>query len=132
MMNVCLSFIQKLRPVTYQFDRLKYDNHLVHTWPDSMRQQHMAEINQERDAEPVQTGFIAQEVEQACKDLNYTFSGLHVPENESDNYGIAYGSFVPLLVKGIQEQQAEIKELKTQLEKLAAQNEMLMARAGIK
>jgi hypothetical protein len=43
----------------------------------------------------VQTGFLAQEVEQVCKKLGYEFSGLHVPESEVDNYGLAYGSFVP-------------------------------------
>jgi len=30
-------------------------------------------------------------------------------ENETDNYSIAYGSFVPLLVKGMQEQQVQIE-----------------------
>jgi hypothetical protein len=47
--------------------------------------------------------------------MNYTFSGLHSPENDTDNYGIAYGSFVPILVKAIQEQQAEIEQLKERI-----------------
>jgi hypothetical protein len=59
----------------------------------------------------VQTGFIAQEVEQICRDLGYDFSGLHIPTSDADNYGIAYASFVPVLVKAIQEQQATIEVL---------------------
>ena len=66
-----------------------------------------------------------------CKDLNFQFSGLHVPESEVDNYGLAYGSFVPLLVKGMQEQQVEIEKLeklrKLEVEELKAENAALKA-----
>jgi len=56
------------------------------------------------------------------------------PESEADNYGLAQGSFVPLLVKGMQEQQTiieaqkeEIDSLKSQLDKITA----ALAGAGI-
>ncbi len=62
----------------------------------------------------MQTGFLAQEVEQVCKDLDFEFSGLHVPSGATDNYGLSYGSFVPLLVKGMQEQQVLIDALNTE------------------
>jgi hypothetical protein len=75
----------------------------------------------------VQTGFLAQEVEQACKDLRFEFSGLHVPTSAVDNYGIAYGSFVPLLVKAVQEQQEVIEAQTGKMEKLEAENAAMKA-----
>ena len=150
-----LAFIEKLRPVTYQFDTRKFDQHLMQNMPDSVQQRRMAGQDYSKSSAIVQTGFLAQEVEQICKDLDYDFSGLHVPESEVDNYGLAYGSFVPLLVKAVQEQQkiiengkwrmesgelriehlekenaakdAEINALKSQLEKITA----ALAEAGI-
>ncbi len=126
-----LAFIEKLRPVTYQFDTRKFDEHLMQNMPDSIQQSRLlsglAGQDYSKSSATVQTGFLAQEVEQVCKDLNFTFSGLHVPESEVDNYGLAYGSFVPLLVKGMQEQQTiieaqkeEIDLLKSQLDKITA------------
>jgi hypothetical protein len=132
-----LAFIEQLRPVTYQFDTRKFDEHLMRNMPDSVQQRHMEGRDYSKSTAAVQTGFLAQEVEQVCKNLGYQFSGLHVPESEVDNYGLAYGSFVPLLVKGMQEQQAiiqsqtekieaqqaeigRLKKLETQLEKITA------------
>jgi hypothetical protein len=115
-----LALITKLHPVNYQFDTRKYDQHQMHNLPDSIRQRRLADLDQSRGEEKVQTGFLAQEVEEACHEINYTFSGLHVPENDTDNYGLAYGSFVPLLVKAVQEQQDEIKELKNTNQNLEA------------
>ena len=127
-----LAFIEKLRPVTYQFDTRKFDEHLMQNMADSIRQRRMAGQDYSKSTAQVQTGFLAQEVEQACKNLGYQFSGLHVPESEVDNYGLAYGSFVPLLVKAVQEQQKEIEKLSRQnagmeIEKLKAENAALKA-----
>jgi hypothetical protein len=110
-----LDFIEKLRPVTYQFDNKKFEEHLIQNFPDSIKQKRLQEFQFSRESAPVQTGFIAQEIEQACNELNFSFSGLHLPQNETDNYGLAYGSFVPLLVKGMQEQQAQIESQQTQI-----------------
>ncbi len=122
-----LAFIRKLRPVTYQFDTRKFDEHLMQNMPDSIRQRRLEGRDYRESSARVQTGFLAQEVEKACKDLNFDFSGLHVPTSDVDNYGLAYGSFVPLLVKGMQEQQVlieaqqtTINALKTQLDAQAA------------
>jgi hypothetical protein len=84
--------------------------------------------NYEQSSSRIMTGFLAQEVEQVCNDLGYTFSGLHIPESEVDNYGIAYGSFVPILVKGMQEQQAEIQSLRQTIAELMARVESLSAK----
>jgi hypothetical protein len=112
-----LSFIQKLRPITYQFDTRKYDEHLMQNYPDSIRQERLSR-SASSASQRMYTGFLAQEVEQACNELNYSFSGLHVPQNETDNYSLAHGAFVPLLVKAVQEQQEVITTLQAQLSQL--------------
>ncbi len=116
-----LAFIKQLRPVTYQFDARKFDEHVMQNMPDSIQQQRLSQSTFVRESAPVQTGFLAQEVERACRDLNFTFSGLHVPENNTDNYGLAYASFVPLLVKAIQEQQEQINAQQTENAQLRQQ-----------
>ncbi len=117
-----LAFIEKLRPVTYQFDTRKFDEHLMQNMPDSIRQRRLEGQDYRESTALMQTGFLAQEVEKACQELNFTFSGLHVPTSAVDNYGIAYGSFVPLLVKGMQEQQAVIETLKVENATQKAEN----------
>ena len=66
----------------------------------------------------LQTGFIAQEVEQAAKASNYDFSGVDKPKNENDFYGLRYAEFVVPMVKAMQEQQKLIEEQKTKIESL--------------
>ncbi len=60
----------------------------------------------------LQTGFIAQEVEKAAKELGFDFSGVDKPKNENDYYGLRYAEFVVPLVKAVQELDAQNKELK--------------------
>ena len=75
------------------------------------------------------SGFIAQEVETAAKEIKYNFDGIYVPQNEKDRYGLNYSSFVVPLVKAIQEQQAILAEqqiaLSQQKNKLKEQNARL-------
>ena len=113
-----LALINKLRPVNYIFNNEDYLDHVMKNMPDSIRTKHAAFREQYETREILRTGFIAQEVEAACQSLGYEFSGLHVPENETDTYSIAYGSFTPLLVKAIQEQQAEIDELRNIIQEI--------------
>lgn len=62
------------------------------------------EIQAKRDKSKISyTGFIAQEVEQTAKKINYDFSGVDAPKNNSDLYGLRYGEFVLPLVKAVQE-----------------------------
>lgn len=105
--------------------------------PDSLRQRRMDGQDYRESSTRVRTGFLAQEVERTCQDLNFDFTGLHVPESAVDSYGLAYDRFVPLLVKGMQEQQALIDAQATrqdaqqtelgQLKKQAAENAALRA-----
>ncbi|MEO6130508.1 MAG: hypothetical protein ABIQ02_01580, partial [Saprospiraceae bacterium] len=66
------------------------------------------------------SGFIAQEVEDAAKAINYEFSGVDAPKNDSDLYGLRYAEFVVPLVKAVQEQQIQIEELKKEIAELKA------------
>ena len=66
----------------------------------------------------LQTGFIAQEVEQAAKESNYDFSGVDKPKNENDFYGLRYAEFVVPMVKAMQEQQKIIEDQKAKIDSL--------------
>jgi trimeric autotransporter adhesin len=93
-----LSFIMKLNPITYHLDIHK-QNEMVYdrgsdtaSWPSKY------------DIESItQTGFIAQEVEQAAKEVNFDFSGVIAPKSEEGLYSIRYAEFVVPLVKAVQE-----------------------------
>jgi len=111
-----LDFIMKLRPVTYHLD-MDAIARFTKT-PDSLR---MPKDEAEKAA-MLQTGFIAQEVEQAAKESNYDFSGVDKPKNPEDHYSLRYAEFTVPLVKAVQEQQ---KLIRTQKEKIASQSERI-------
>lgn len=117
-----LLFIEKLRPVTYNMDLYAIDNFFAEHYNvrDSSNYDGKYDKGQIR-----YTGFIAQEVEEAARELGYDFSGVDKPKNENDFYGLRYAEFVVPLVKGMQEQQelieqqtALIEELKMRIENL--------------
>lgn len=122
-----LDFIKKLRPVVYNFDTKKFQEFLTKNMPDSVRQEYL-KADFTASTAIRQSGFIAQEVEVAAQQCGYNFNGVHKPNDDNDNYSIAYSQFVVPLVKGMQEQQKmieaqqqEIDELKKILKDLAAQ-----------
>lgn len=112
-----LEFIKKLRPVVYNFEAKKLTEFWTKNMPDSIRQHH---LDQDFSAatKTRQSGFIAQEVEQAAKEAQYDFNGIHVPESQDDYYSLAYGQFVVPLVKAVQEQQKIIETLQQQVSQL--------------
>lgn len=57
------------------------------------------------------TGLIAQDVESILNKMNYRFSGVVQPKNEMDYYSIRYAAFVTPLIKAVQEQSDQIKNL---------------------
>ncbi len=67
-------------------------------------------------------GFIAQEVFETMRELGVDFGGYqdHSINGGRDVLSLGYEEFIPILVKGLQEQQEEIKELKSRIEKLEA------------
>jgi hypothetical protein len=127
-----LDFIMKLRPVTYTLDvsmlnqfqtksiRMRDDS----TGSDDSYSKRQLNAVEEKSAIHY-TGLIAQEVEDAANQLNFDFSGVEIPQNESDPYALRYAELVMPLIKAVQEQQKMIDELKINIEKLHAENLIL-------
>lgn len=108
-----LAFIQKLRPVTYNWDMDAYEN-----WETAHHGPVLQDFRKEkRTIEKITfTGFLAQEVEAAAEETGYDFSGIDKPSREDGLYGLRYATFVVPLVKAVQEQQEQIANQKQQLE----------------
>jgi uncharacterized delta-60 repeat protein len=126
-----LAFITKLRPVTYTLDMDALDTKLktdIRTGQgDALKGTNLTASPEELKAKNEKgavkyTGFVAQEVEQAAKQLGYDFSGVDAPKNKDGYYGLRYAEFVMPLVKAIQEQQKQLKELNELLAKMSTTN----------
>jgi len=96
-----LDFIMKLRPLTYNLD-VSAINKFLNT-PERLYNDEYNQNSILKKSQIVQTGFIAQEVEEAARELGYNFSGVDAPENNESLYGLRYAEFVVPLVKSIQE-----------------------------
>ncbi len=125
-----LSFITKLKPVTYNLN-LEEADRIMHTpaEQDSAKKIIIAaqlEVEARKQKEQiVYTGFIAQDVEQAARELGFDFSGVDAAKSNTDLYGLRYAEFVVPLVKAAQElteRNVQLKkqqgEMKKRLEKL--------------
>jgi len=115
-----LDFIMKLRPVTYQLDVTKLSARLHES--SEGREESGMDIAMAEKESMIQSGFIAQEVEQAAASVGYDFSGVDKPKNEDDLYGLRYAEFVVPLVKAVQELELQVKELQQQIEELKKSN----------
>ena len=153
-----LDFINRLQPVTYNLDLdvvdelLKSDDPKINHFRDSVRaarspEEKAIEAKSRANKEKMlQTGFVAQDVEETAKRIGYDFSGVDV--DEMGIYGLRYAEFVVPLVKAVQElsgtndakdaaiaslqEQANefieaLKEQKQQIEKQQIRNEELQA-----
>ncbi len=119
-----LDFILKLRPVTYQLDVTalsKALNEFKEREPDENMKKAIAEKEQ-----MVWTGFIAQEVEEAARQVGFEFSGVDKPRNKHGVYGLRYAEFVVPLVKAVQEQQQQITDMQNKIKLLDEQNKVLL------
>jgi len=103
-----LSFIEKLRPVTYNYDL------------DAMQQlQGAKNAATDKSIERIRfTGLLAQEVEAAAQSTGYSFSGIDKPENEHSLYGLRYAELVVPLIKSVQEMKALIDQQQKEIEDL--------------
>jgi hypothetical protein len=116
-----LSFINQLRPVTYNVNRSGF-NEFVGLSGSTLASD--AAYSSKPLSERT-TGFIAQEVEASAQSMGFDFSGVDAPDNPDDYYGLRYAEFVVPLVKAVQElsaqnaaQQKMIEELERKVEAL--------------
>jgi hypothetical protein len=113
-----LEFILKLRPVTYYRS--------IHAAVAITGNKETEEYPEKYDVEKVkESGFLAQEVEQAANASAYDFNGLTVPRSSNELYTLSYERFVVPLVKAMQEQQKMIEALKAVNQELISRIEVL-------
>jgi hypothetical protein len=116
-----LKFINALRAVTYHYNITKENELLgIKDSTNSPGKKDLEKINF--------TGFIAQEVDAAAKNIQYDFSGI---DKSGKIWGLRYAEFVVPIVKALQElndslqqvtnkQQQEIETLRSRLDKIEA------------
>jgi hypothetical protein len=115
-----LSFIKRLRPVTYHLDIHKENEICLRG------KKQTGDWKEKYDLEQKQmTGFIAQEVEHAAQSVGYDFSGVEQAKDEVGMYSVRYSEFVVPLVKAIQEQQVMIEQLQKENAALKAQTDKI-------
>jgi trimeric autotransporter adhesin len=123
-----LSFINSLRPITYTVDINGLNAHYYKGRKhDSAYTKVNASMKSSADEADkiVYNGFIAQDVEKAAQSIGYNFSGVDKPQTKDGLYGLRYADFVVPLVKGMQEQQLIIEELKKQMAEMKIEIELL-------
>jgi hypothetical protein len=103
-----LAFINSLRPITYTVNVQglnEYFNKGRKQLSDNEDEVANAEMKkaEEAAAKIVYNGFIAQEVEEAAKQLNFEFSGIDKPQSKDGLYALRYDNFIVPLVKAVQE-----------------------------
>ena len=122
-----LSFINKLKPVTYNLD-LDAAEKIVPPNPAIKKDAGAAAFSKTdiiaRNAKQqvLYTGFVAQDVERAAKELGYDFSGVDAAKNDKDLYGLRYDEFVVPLVKAVQELSQKVEKLEAELAQKNADN----------
>jgi trimeric autotransporter adhesin len=106
-----LDFISRLKPVTYYRS--------IHAITKITGNKEADDFEGKYDVEKIkETGFLAQDVEQAAKAAGYDFSGITVPQKSNQLYTLSYELFVVPLVKAVQEQQVIIEEQNKKIELL--------------
>ncbi|HYK46980.1 MAG TPA: tail fiber domain-containing protein, partial [Parafilimonas sp.] len=128
-----LAFINELRPVVYNFEARKFDE-FVHKNNAATFEKISPHLDYSEAEHSRKSGFIAQEVEKAAKKTGYDFDGVHIPQNDGDNYSLAYAEFVVPLVKAVQELSAKNDQLNLkvqQFENLKTENDQLKARLDL-
>src|SRR5262249_28103934 len=117
-----LTFINKLKAVTYHLDVEQIRSFLGEDRKETEAAEKNVSTNNNdkvlidqgvKEKEKIlYTGFVAQDVEKAAKEIGYDFSGVDAPKNKDDYYGLRYGDFVVPLVKAVQELSTENDALK--------------------
>ncbi|HEY6978348.1 MAG TPA: tail fiber domain-containing protein [Chitinophagaceae bacterium] len=115
-----LAFINKLKPITYNLDLDAADKITQRPAKKDKDGKLIAPSQLEISAriakqQVLYTGFAAQDVEKAAKELNYDFSGVDAAKNSKDLYGLRYSDFVVPLVKAVQELSQKVEKLEAAL-----------------
>jgi hypothetical protein len=129
-----LDFINRLQPITYNLDLDAIDDlrqvnktrkQIEDKLPQRMKDKYKKAQDKAKEAgkkareakeKQVQTGFLAQGVEEAAKSIGYNFSGVDV--DETGVYGLRYAEFVVPLVKAVQELGEQNDKLQAQVNEL--------------
>ena len=98
-----LNFVKQMRPVTYVWDNR--DNYYPYT------HEKYGERDHSKKATDKQVGFIAQEIQAIEKSIGWTEDHV-VNTKNPDSYKLMYDQLIPILVKAIQELEAEVQALK--------------------
>jgi len=121
-----LEFITKLRPVSYQVNNDKINDFTgINRRIQELGMKDEIPVYQKAPLSEITTGFIAQEVEMAAREIGFDFSGIDAPKNENDMYGLRYAAFVVPLVKAVQELNETNKSLRSDIDELRAEIEEL-------
>jgi hypothetical protein len=123
-----LAFINKLNPITYNLDLDAADRINQRPAPKTKDSKTIAPdakelASRQAKEQVVYTGFVAQEVEKAAKELNYEFSGVDAAKNDKDLYGLRYAEFVVPLVKAVQELSKQNQEFSKVTQDLSKMND---------
>ena len=111
-----LSFINKLRPVTYQLNTKAADDFMIQNLPDSVKTAHQLGVNFAPSSSIVHAGFIAQEVEAAALACGFKSTIVNAPANNNTAaYALSYSEIVVPLVKAVQELSKTVEELKARI-----------------
>ncbi len=97
-----LSFINRLKPVTYRINKTKEAQLLGYG------------LNNIREDRTIHSGFLAQDVEKAAKEVGYNFEGVRQEEN-GKYYTLGYTLFVMPLVQAVKDLDSENNALKNEL-----------------
>ena len=112
-----LEFIKRLKPVTYQFDYKKLDD--FYHKDDKNKDENNFKLDLTNANNRIQSGFMAQDIEKLCKEMNFEFGAVDKPQDASYGiFGLRYSTFVLPLVKAVQEQQDQIEVLKDEVKVL--------------
>lgn len=130
-----LAFINKLNPITYNLDLNAADKIINHAAVKDENKNFIKSTDEELAARKqkeqiIYTGFIAQDVEKAAKDLSYDFSGVDEAKNEHDLYGLRYSDFVVPIVKAVQELSKKNDDLEIMNDALKNTNDNLEKRVA--
>lgn len=116
-----LTFINRLRPVSYTVNIKALETYYHKGQQQASSVVAKEDMATDAAAKIIHSGFVAQEVDEVAKKLNYDFDGVDKPANTEDLYGLRYANFIVPLVKAVQELSAMNEEKDAKIEALQKQ-----------